>query len=110
MVDEAILREWLVNMGQREAPQQLTHLFCELLVRLQVAGIGAADGYQFPLTQEDLADVLGITTVHVNRTLQALREEGLIVLRRHRLDIPDVERLKAYCDFDPDYLHLKRAE
>ena len=106
LVDEAILREWLVNMGQREADQQLAHLFCELLVRQQVAGIGDANGCPLPLRQEDLADVLGLTAVHVNRTLQSLRDEGLIALRRRRLDIPDLERLQAYCDFDPDYLHL----
>jgi CRP-like cAMP-binding protein len=111
LVDEAILREWLVNMGQREAHQQLAHLFCELLVRLQAAGIGDADGYPFPLRQGDLAEVLGLTSVHVNRTLQSLRDENLIVLRGRRLEIPDVERLKAYCDFDPAYLHLvKRVE
>ena len=106
LVDEAILREWLVNMGQREAHQQLAHLFCELLVRLQAVGIGDPDGYQFPLTQVDLAEVLGISSVHVNRTLQSLRDENLVVLRGRRLSIPDVERLKAYCDFDPAYLHL----
>ena len=110
LVDEAILREWLLNMGQREAHQQLAHLFCELLVRLQAAGIGDADGYPFPLTQMDIAEVLGITSVHVNRTLQSLRDENLVVLRGRRLNIPNVERLKAYCDFDPAYLHLvKRA-
>ncbi|WP_342111663.1 Crp/Fnr family transcriptional regulator [Methylobacterium sp. SI9] len=111
LVDEAILREWLVNMGQREADQQIAHLFCELLVRLQVAGVADANGYPFPLTQEDLAETLGLTSVHVNRTLQAMREAGLIVLQKRQLDIPDVERLKAFCDFDPDYLHLvKRRE
>ncbi len=111
LADVAILREWLVNMGQREAHHQLAHLFCELLIRLQAAGVGDTNGYSLPLTQEDMADVLGLTSVHVNRTLQLLREEGLIVLRRRRLDIPDVERLMLYCDFNPDYLHLvKRVE
>lgn len=110
LVDEAILREWLVNMGQREAHHRLAHLFCELLMRLEVAGVGDGNGYPFPIRQNDLADALGLTSVHINRTLQLLREEGLIVLHGRRLDIPDVERLKAYCDFDPDYLHLvKRA-
>ncbi|MDP4027200.1 Crp/Fnr family transcriptional regulator [Methylobacterium sp. NEAU 140] len=106
LVDEAILREWLVSMGQREADQQLAHLFCELLMRLRVAGVADADGYDLPLAQHDLGEVLGITPVHVNRTVQALRAAELIVLRGRRLDIPDVERLKAFCDFDPDYLHL----
>lgn len=108
LVDGAILREWLVNMALREAPQQIAHLFCELLVRLRAAGVGDANSYPFPLTQQELAEVLGLTSVHVNRTLQYLRDDGLIVLRRRRLIIPDVDRLKAYCDFNPDYLHLSR--
>lgn len=106
LVDEAILRKWLVNMALYEVPQQLAHLLCELLIRLGVAGRGDADGYRLPLTQEDLADVLGVTPVHVNRTLQALRAAGLIVLRKRRLVIPNVKQLKAFCGFDPDYLHL----
>jgi len=108
LVDGAILREWLVNMALREAPQRIAHLFCEMLVRLRVAGVGDANSYPFPLTQQELAEVLGLTSVHVNRTLQHLRDEGLIVLSKRRLIIPDVDRLKAYCDFNPDYLHLSR--
>lgn len=107
LVDEGTLREWIANIGQREAAERLTHLFCELLVRLQVVGLADANSYPMPLRQSDLADVLGMTSVHVNRTLQTLREAGLIVLERRRLTIPDVERLKAYCSFDPAYLHLE---
>ena len=94
LVDEGTLREWLTNLGQREAAEGLAHLFCELLLRLQ--GVGSADtnSYPMPLRQNDLADVLGMTSVHVNSTLQALREAGLIVLERRRLAIPDVDRLK----------------
>lgn len=111
LVDAAVLREWLVNIGQRETNQRLAHLICELRIRLQVAGIGDAGSYQLPIIQRDLADVMGVTSVHINRTLQFLREEGLITLRSRRLNIPNVERLEAYCDFDPSYLHLvKRVE
>ncbi|MCJ2023614.1 Crp/Fnr family transcriptional regulator [Methylobacterium sp. J-067] len=108
LVDGAILREWLVNMALREAPQQMAHLFCELFVRLHAVGVGDANSYPLPLTQKDLAEMLGLTSVHVNRTLQLLRDSGLIVLRKRRLLIPDVARLKAYCDFNPDYLHFSR--
>ena len=106
LVDEAILREWLVGMGRREAAERLAHLLCELLLRLQVAGIADEDGYDLPLTQIELADITGMTPVHVNRTLRELRSAELIVLKHRRLTIPDVARLKAFCSFDPIYLHL----
>jgi len=108
LVDGAILREWLVNMALREAPQRIAHLFCELLVRLRVVGVGDVNSYPLPLTQQELAEVLGLTSIHINRTLQYLREDGMIVLSKRRLIIPDVDRLKAYCDFNSDYLHLKK--
>ncbi|MGU3663165.1 Crp/Fnr family transcriptional regulator [Methylobacterium sp. A49B] len=107
LVDEAILREWLAGMGQREAPQRMAHLFCELLLRLQLVGFADDDGYDLPLTQTDLADLLGMTSVHVNRTLRHLRELDLVVLKRKRLTIPNVPQLKAYSSFDPAYLHLR---
>ena len=107
LVDEAILREWLAGMGQREAPERLVHLFCELLLRLQLVGFADDNSYDLPLTQMDLADLMGMTSVHVNRTLKHLRELELIELKRRRLTIPDVARLKAYCSFEPAYLHLK---
>jgi len=112
LVDEAVLREWLCNMGQREASQRMAHLFCELLLRLRLVGFADEDGYDLPLTQTELADILGMTSVHVNRVLRDLREAGLVVFKHRRLTILDVERLKAYCSFDPMYLHLglKRSD
>ena len=107
LVDEGILREWLSSMGQREAPERMTHLFCELLLRLRLVGAVDDDGYDLPLTQADLGDLLGMTSVHVNRTLRHLRELDLVEFKRKRLTIPDVTRLKAYCSFDPTYLHLR---
>ncbi|MGU3668432.1 Crp/Fnr family transcriptional regulator [Methylobacterium sp. A49B] len=106
LVDEATLREWLVNLGQREAAQRMSRFFCELLIRLQLVGWTEENSYAWPLRKYDLADLLGLTSVHVNRTLQYLRGQGLIVMRRQRLIIPDVDRLKAFCSFDPTYLHL----
>ncbi|KAB1071127.1 Crp/Fnr family transcriptional regulator [Methylobacterium soli] len=110
LADEGTLREWLVNMGQREADKQMAHLFCELLVRLQTVGCASEDSFEFPISQLDLADTLGISTVHVNRVAQELRSEGLIIWRSKRLRIPDLARLKAFAEFDPKYLHLKRRE
>lgn len=110
LVDEATLREWLVSMGQRDADRQTAHLVCELLMRLQSVGLAGQDSFEFPITQEDLADTLGVTGVHVNRVLQELRAKGLLEWRSKRLRIPDVERLKVFAGFDPKYLHLKRRK
>lgn len=106
LVDEGTLREWLVNLGQREASQRMAHLFCELLLRLQAVGLADANSYGLPLTQDEIGDTLGITPVHANRTLQDLRKAELLAFRSKRVTIPDPARLMAYCDFDPSYLHL----
>ncbi len=110
LVDEATLREWLANMGRRPADQQLAHLFCELLVRLQSVGLVDENSFEFPVTQEELGDTLGISQVHVNRMLQQLRADGLITLENRRLTIPDVGRLNEVAGFDPDYLHLTKRQ
>ena len=78
LVDEGTLREWLLNIGQRNAAKRIGHLLCELLTRLQIVGLAEADRYELPLTQSDIADTLGLSNVHVNRSLQTLREMGLI--------------------------------
>jgi CRP-like cAMP-binding protein len=107
LVDGGILREWIVSMGQRPADQQLAHLFCEMLVRLQTVQRADVNSCILPFTQEELADALGISAVHANRVLQQLRNDGLAVLRDKLLTIPDVGRLKKFADFNPNYLHLK---
>ena len=108
LVDEAVLREWLVNMGQRPADRQAAHMICELLVRLQVVGRATENSFDFPLKYEDFADALGISVVHVNRTVQHLRRQGLIILKDGLLTIPDVDRLTEFGGFNPNYLHLMR--
>ncbi|MDR7040608.1 CRP-like cAMP-binding protein [Methylobacterium sp. BE186] len=108
LVDEGILREWLTGMGQRSSEAQTAHLFCELLVRLQAVGLAAPNSFPLPLTQNELADALGISAVHMNRTLQQLRTDGLIVLAKGVLTVPDVARLQAFAHFNPNYLHLLR--
>ena len=109
LTDESTLREWLVSMGRRNAVDQMAHLFCELLIRLRAIGRTSGDSYELPLTQEELGDTLGLSVVHVNRILQALREERLISFKGRRLTILDFERLKARAGFKPNYLHLKSA-
>ena len=101
---EAILSEWVVNLGCRSATERMAHLFCELLVRLQAVGLALDGEYDLPLRQTELAEIAGLSTVHVNRTLQALRGDGLIELKAHRLKILDVDRLKARATFDAGYL------
>ena len=106
LVDEATLREWLVNVGRRSARERLAHLFCELLVRLRVVGVAEQNSYALPVTQVDLADTTGLTSVHVNRSLRELRREGLIELSKGRLTILDLPQLKAMAEFRSNYLHL----
>jgi CRP-like cAMP-binding protein len=107
-VDAAIQRQWTVSLGRRNAIARTAHLFCELFLRLEVAGKTSALGYDFPLTQEQLASCLGLTQVHVNRTLQALRRRGLIELENKRLTILDLGQLREVGEFDPSYLYLER--
>ncbi|TXN72833.1 helix-turn-helix domain-containing protein [Methylobacterium sp. WL6] len=106
LVDEATLREWLVNVGCRSALERVAHLFCELQVRLAAVGLAEDKSYDLPLTQEALADTTGLSSVHLNRTLQELRRQGLIKLQRRRLTILDLPRLKALAEFKANYLHL----
>lgn len=108
LVDEAVLREWLVNMGRRPADRQIAHLFCELLLRLRSVGAAPGDTMDMPLTQVELADTVGLSPVHVNRVIQQLRDMGLISWRGRELAILDEARLRQFAGFDPNYLHLIR--
>lgn len=106
LVQSAIQREWTLNIGQRTAYERIGHLLVELFLRLRSVKLTNGTSCDFPLTQTDLADATGLTAVHVNRTLQELRHEGLIVLERKRLTIPDLQRLMDAAMFNPNYLHL----
>jgi CRP-like cAMP-binding protein len=106
LVDEAVLREWIVNVARRSAEEAIAHLFCELLVRLEAVGLRVENGFEFPVTQSDLADTIGLSAVHVNRVLQELRLRELIVLNTCGLQILDIEALKRLSGFRSNYLHL----
>jgi CRP-like cAMP-binding protein len=108
LVEEAITRESLVTLGQRSATERLAHLICELYHRLAAVGMVRDGGYDFPVTQAELGDTLGLSSVHVNRTLQELRRQGLITLRDKDLRIHDLPALEELAIFDPTYLHLGR--
>lgn len=104
--DEAISREWLVGMGRRTASERAAHLLCELRVRMDDAGLASDTTFEMEFTQSDLADVLGLSTVHVNRTLQELRRAGLIQTSNGRMTILDYAALAKMAGFDPTYLRM----
>ncbi|MEA3141782.1 MAG: hypothetical protein QOK23_3951 [Gammaproteobacteria bacterium] len=106
LVEEAVAREWIVNVGQRNALERMAHLFCELLYRFRAVGLNQGNSCTLPLTQVELAETLGLSSVHVNRTLQELRRQKLITLEGGTLTIQDLETLKEVSFFNPDYLHL----
>jgi CRP-like cAMP-binding protein len=106
LVEEAIAREWIVNVGQRNALERMAHLFCELLYRFRAVGLNQGMSCTLPLTQVELAETLGLSAVHVNRTLQELRRKKLITLENGTLTIQDLDALKEISFFNPDYLHL----
>jgi CRP-like cAMP-binding protein len=108
LVDEAVLRSWIVNLGRRDAHERVSHLLCELKVRLRNVGLVEGERFALPLTQEVLADSLGLSAVHINRVLQRLRSEGLITLKGGTLTILDAAGLGRAAGFDPNYLHVKR--
>jgi len=106
LIDSSIFREWVVNVGRRHSRARIAHLLCELAVRLERIGGDGDDGmFDFPLTQEQIADATGLTSVHTNRTLQSLRRDGLIHLNSGSLRILDWEGLREAGDFDELYLH-----
>jgi CRP-like cAMP-binding protein len=110
LVEASILREWVLNLGRRNAPARLAHVLCELAVRLEAQGLTDRFGYHFPMTQEQLADVTGLTPVHVNRTLKGLESQGLIKRDRRRFSIPDWRALRDAGDFNERYLHEQIQE
>ena len=107
-MDAAIHREWVLSLGRRSALSRTAHLFCELRVRLGLVGLADGAGYELPLTQTDLAECLGLTPVHVNRTLKELRTRGLVEFRGGRVAIHDPGGLERVAEFDPAYLYLER--
>ena len=110
LIDAAIFREWIVGMGRRDAPSRIAHLFCELFVKMRAVGLTRGYTCDFPITQSVLADALGLSTVHVNRSLMELRGKRLITLEKHVLTILSWEELQEQAGFDPLYLHLDLRE
>lgn len=108
LLDAAIHREHILSVGRRTALARIAHLICELQVRLEVVGLCEDMRFPLPLTQADIADATGLTSVHVNRMLKRLRDEELVVFRGGEVIIQDWERLQRVAEFSPDYLYLDR--
>jgi CRP-like cAMP-binding protein len=110
LIDASVFREWILNVGRRDARARVAHLLCEFALRLRAAGLADADGgYELPMTQEQFGDAAGLTSIHINRTLKTLAAEGLIGRDRRKVWFKDWERLREAADFSSIYLHLDQA-
>lgn len=107
LIDAAIFRQWMLGMGRKDAPQRIAHLFCELFTKMHAVGLTKGNSCDFPITQSAMGDALGLSTVHVNRSLMDLRRRGFIRLEKHTLTILNWEELQHFADFDPLYLHME---
>ena len=102
--DQAIAREWLVNVGCRTALERVAHLICELRLRLEAVGLTKGDAFKMQMTQAEIADLLGLSTVHINRTLKQLRKLGLVDYSKSIISVLDVPALEKVAGFNPTYL------
>jgi CRP-like cAMP-binding protein len=109
LIDASLFREWILNVGRRDARARVAHLLCEVAVRMEMAGLTNGKDYELPLTQEQLGDAVGLTSVHVNRTLRALAEEGLIRRDKRHIRFDTIEHLRQVGDFSALYLHLDQS-
>lgn len=109
LIDAAMFREWIVNVGQRPAPARLAHVMAELRERLKIIGRAQTNSFEMPLTQEQIGEAIGITAVHANRVIRQLREDGVVDLHRGRVTVLDEAKFQELADFDNRYLHLSPA-
>lgn len=109
LIDAAIFREWIVNVGRRDSISRISHLLCELALRLDSAGLAHGHRYDLPMTQEQIADCAGLTPVHVNRVLKELGRLGLIDREKRSISIVDWDELQEIGDFNTRYLHLEEG-
>jgi len=108
VIDGAIQRAWITSLGRRSPGKHIAHLLCELHVRLKVVSLVRQNSFDFPATQSDIADMVGLSLVHVNRTIQELRSSKLVEWRGGSITITDFDRLCEFAEFDPTYLNLIR--
>ncbi len=105
LIDASIFREWVLNVGRRDAKSRIAHMLCEFAVRREAAGLGSPERFDLPMSQEQIADATGLTPVHVNRMLRALGEDGVIARDKRELNIIDWDQLRRIADFNAMYLH-----
>lgn len=108
LIDAATFRAWMIGLGRRSAHERIAHLICEMLVRFEAVGLAEGGTFQMPVTQNDIADALGLSNVHVNRVLQDLRRDELISWQRPVITVLQREALENLAMFDPSYLHMRR--
>ena len=106
LLDASVFREWVLNVGRRDARTRIAHMLCEFVARSEAAGLGCPSEQVIPMTQEHIGDATGLTSVHVNRMLRTLREEGAVQGSGRGLQVADWQRLKRIAEFQADYLHL----
>jgi CRP-like cAMP-binding protein len=109
LIDASIFREWVVNVGRRDARTRIAHLLCEFAVRMHAAGLTEPNGYELPMTQEQIGDATGLTSVHVNRTLKSLAEDGIITRNGRYIGFADWNRIRSAADFSDLYLHIDQT-
>ena len=110
LVDEATLREWVTNLGQRSAEHRLAHFICELFVRMKTVDLTDGLTFDLPVTQAELGDTLGLSTVHVKRSLQSLKAADLVAFKGKKITVTDLIRLKKISGFRENYHHLQTHE
>lgn len=106
LLDAAIHREWIFKLGRLPSHGRVAHLLCETECRLRAVGLCTASGFELPLTQPDIAEVCGLTSIHVNRVLRDLRERGLVTVRGGSVEIRDGAGLARLAEFDQAYLYV----
>jgi Crp-like helix-turn-helix domain len=110
LIDASIFREWLVNVVVRPASARMAHLLAELRERMSAVGLAKGGEFEFPITQAELSEALGLSTVHVNRVLQAFRAERVLDLQRNRVTLADMDKVVESSGFDNSYLHFARND
>jgi CRP-like cAMP-binding protein len=105
LIDASIFREWVLNVGRRDAKARIAHMLCEFVARCRASGLGDENTFELPMTQSLIADATGLTAVHVNRSLRLLDADGVIARTRNQFRIVDWNGLREIADFDPAYLH-----
>ncbi|AZO82162.1 MULTISPECIES: Crp/Fnr family transcriptional regulator [unclassified Bosea (in: a-proteobacteria)] len=108
LIDASIFREWMVGIGRRSAPSRIAHFLCEFITKMKAIGLSDGHTCNLPMTQTEIADALGLSTVHINKKLRELRQAKLVRIRANRITVLDWDKLCELGEFDARYLHLRK--